>query len=248
MGGSDWTDPDRLANRVVDPVTAKVTTTDQEPRLSFSIPRDFAIGTREVSLREFLLFSPSFHEVINQAKSTTVDHPANRVNWYLGAEYCNWLSKQEGLPDSEWCYVPNPEGRYAAGMTLAENYLERTGYRMPTEVEWEYACRAGTTTPRFFGHCRELIPQYAWYRDNSRERALIVSGTLKPNDFGLFDIFGNVIEWCIDPYAGRPVQQEEMVVDRERGLTVDPEAWRVLRGGHLYAEENNLRASDLWTF
>ena len=119
---------------------------------------------------------------------------------------------------------------------------------MPTEAEWEYACRATTATPRFFGHCDELFPQYVWYTENSKDKALIVPGTLKPNDLGLFDVFGNVIEWCIDPYAGRPLQQPGVVPDLERGLTADAEAWRVLRGGHLYADEPNVRATDLWTF
>lgn len=246
--GSEWTDPDRLAHQLVNPVTGRVTSTDQEPLLDRIIDRDFAVGTKEVSLRDFLRFDASFHERVKQSTSVTMDHPANRVNWYLAAEYCNWLSRTEGIEPSQWCFIPNKDGRYAEGMTLAEDYLQRTGYRMPTEAEWEYVCRAGTATPRFFGYCTELMPQFVWFRDNSREKALIVSGTLKPNGFGMFDAFGNVIEWCVDPYEGRPGPQTERVPDRERGLTVDADAWRIMRGGHLYADANNIRASDLWTF
>ena len=248
QAGANWLDPERVANTVIDPVTAKETNTDREPFLMRVIPRDFAIATKEVSLREFLRFDSRFHEQINLFSSPSLEHPVNNVNWYVAAEYCNWLSKQAGLDPSEWCFVPNQQGRYAEGMSLAENYLHRTGYRMPTEAEWEFACRAGTSTPRFFGHCRELLPQFAWFRDNSRERGLIVPGTMKPNRAGLFDMFGNVIEWCIDPYAGRPGNQSGVVPDLERGLTVDAEAWRVMRGGHVYAEANELRATDLWTF
>lgn len=213
-----------------------------------TIPRDFAIGLKEVSLAEFLQCEKDFHEKINQFMSPTVEYPANKVNWYLAARYCNWLSEQEGLDVSEWCFIPDSEGRYGEGLTLAANYLHRRGYRMPTEAEWEYACRAGTTTPRFFGHCRELFPQYVWYAENSKEQALIIPGTLKPNDLGLFDVFGNVIEWCIDPYKDRPAANGDIVPDIERDLTADAEAWRVLRGGHLYADEPNIRATDLWTF
>ena len=61
-------------------------------------------------------------------------------------------------------------------------------------------------------------------------------------------MFGNVIEWCIDPYKNRPVEIGSVVPDLERDLTADAEAWRVLRGGHLYADEPNIRATDLWTF
>jgi formylglycine-generating enzyme required for sulfatase activity len=248
QAGADWRDPERVANTVVDPVTAKVTQTDREPTMLRSLNRDFAIGIKEVSVAEFLLFDSKYHEKLNQFSSSTLQHPANRIHWYLAAQYCNWLSQQAGLDESQWCFIPGADGQYAEGMTLAENYLHRTGYRMPTEAEWEYACRARTNTPRFFGHCRELLPQYAWFRDNSLERALIVPGTLKPNSMGLFDVFGNVIEWCIDPYEGRPMLQPGVVPDLERGLSTDAEAWRVLRGGHLYAEANELRATDLWTF
>lgn len=246
--GADWKDPNRLANDSVDPVTGTVTLTDEERCMKRAIGRDFAIGLKEVSLAEFLLCEEEFHQKINQFMSPTVDYPANKVNWYLAARYCNWLSEKEGLDDSEFCFIPDSEGRYGEGLTLAENYLHRKGYRMPTEAEWEYACRAGTTTPRFFGHCSELLPQYVWYVENSKEQALIIPGTLKPNALGLFDVFGNVIEWCIDPYAGRPAASENVVPDEERGLTADAEAWRVLRGGHLYADEPNIRVTDLWTF
>ena len=246
--GADWTDPDRLANDSVNPVTGEVTRSDEERYMQRAIPRDFAIGLKEVSLAEFLLCEKDFHEKINQFMSPTVDYPANKVNWYLAARYCNWLSEHEGIDASEWCFIPDSEGRYGEGLTLAANYLQRRGYRMPTEAEWEYACRAGTTTPRFFGHCRELLPQYVWYAENSKEQALLVPGTLKPNDLGLFDVFGNVIEWCIDPYKNRPVEIGGVVPDVERDLTANAEAWRVLRGGHLYADEPNIRATDLWTF
>jgi serine/threonine protein kinase/formylglycine-generating enzyme required for sulfatase activity len=246
--GADWTDPDRLANDSVNPVTGVVTLSDEERYMQREIPRDFAIGLKEVSLTEFLPCEKDFHDRINQFMSPTVDYPANKVNWYLAARYCNWLSEKEGLDESEWCFIPDIEGRYGEGLTLAENYLHRRGYRMPTEAEWEYACRAGTTTPRFFGHCRELFPQYVWYSENSKEQTLIVPGTLKPNDLGLFDVFGNVIEWCIDPYKNRPLANGGIVPDLERGLSADAESWRVLRGGHLYADEPNIRAADLWTF
>jgi eukaryotic-like serine/threonine-protein kinase len=94
-------------------------------------------------------------------RSPEDDCPVLGVTWYEAAEYCNWLSREEGVPENQWCYVPNTQGRYADGMALASDWLSRRGYRLPTEAEWEYASRAGTVTSYYFGESRELLGRYA---------------------------------------------------------------------------------------
>ena len=117
--------------------------------------------------------------------------------WYIAADYCNWLSEQEGLPKDQWCYLPAEGGAYDEGMTIPADVLERTGYRLPTEAEWEYACRSGTVTSRYYGHSIDLLDAYARYQANSKEHAW-PCGSLLPNDLGLFDMLGNVFEWVQD--------------------------------------------------
>src|SRR5207237_9923946 len=116
----------------------------------------------------------------------TTDSPVIYTSWFQAAVYCNWLSEQEKIPSDQWCYVTNPAGRYEAGIKMGPTYLQRTGYRLPTEGEVEYATRAGAMTSRYFGETEELLPRYAGYAKNSQERAWPV-GSLKPNDLGLFD-------------------------------------------------------------
>src|ERR1700732_7075 len=93
------------------------------------------------------------------------------VTWYDAAAYCNWLSEQQGIPKEQWCYVPNKEGKYAAGMKMAANYLKRTAYRLPTEGEWEYACGAGAETAFSFGEADDLLGKYAWWSANSLSKS-----------------------------------------------------------------------------
>ena len=102
------------------------------------------------------------------------------------------------------CYEPNEEGQYAEGMRIRADALQRTGYRLPTEAEWEYACRAGAMTSRYYGLSEELLGQYAWYLTNTLGDRARPCGSLLPNDLGLFDMLGNVYEWCNGRYEAHP--------------------------------------------
>ncbi len=193
------------------------------------IGRSFAIASKEVTVEQFLRFRKE-HPIDGNAAPSS-DCPVNMVTWYEAAAYCNWLSEQEGIPRDQWCYEPNKEGNYDLGMKMAADSLQRTGYRLPTEAEWEYACRAGAATSYSFGESDELLPRYAWYQMNGRVRSWPV-GSLKPNDLGLFDMHGNVWEWCQDaykPYAkggnGKATEDIEDTADITDGDT------RVPRGG-----------------
>jgi formylglycine-generating enzyme required for sulfatase activity len=147
------------------------------------------------------------------------------------------LSKQEGIPEKQWCYLPNDKEEYAGRMKLAPDYLKRKGYRLPSEAEWECACRAGAVTSRYYGESEELLGKYAWYTKNSLDRGMLpglpgrlgVRGNcLKPNDFGLFDMLGNAWEWCQDSF-----EYYKPGEDREDRKEISDKRGRVYRGGSL---------------
>ena len=153
--------------------------------------------------------------------STSPDCPAVVLTWYDAAAYCRWLDDQDHVPEEECCYPPIPEIK--EGMRVRPGYLERTGHRLPTYAEWEYACRAGSRTARPFGNRDELVGEYAWYVENSA-RQIHPVGRLKPNAFGLFDMLGNALEWChesvphVDRNPTRDVEDPEPGRRRRRPL------------------------------
>ena len=141
--------------------------------------------------------------------TVTDDSPATVITWNDAVAYCQWLSSQE----------------------------KRT-YRLPTEAEWEYACRAGTTTQYSFGDDKNELPRYGWYDKNSRGRSHAV-GTLLPNNFGLFDMHGNLYDWCSDWYDEKWY---------EKSSSIDPigppvGSQRVHRGGHLFSDASACRSA-----
>ena len=157
------------------------------------------------------------------------------VTWYLAAEYCNWLSLKEQF---EPCYMADRDmGAFEPGMSPATNFVLRNGFRLPTEAEWEYACRAGTTTARYFGNDEELLPDYAWFATNAGERTYPV-GTRIPNGFGLFDMLGNVFTWCGDRYL--PYEPADIDLGDNSAVDLDE---RVLRGGSFAHEASRARAA-----
>ena len=149
----------------------------------------FAIATAEVTHSQ-LCRVISAHPRSSQAASEVDDIPATKVLLMEAMLYCNELSRVEGL-DDELCY--NPSDILAGNLNPPADYRLRTGYRLPTDEEWEFACRAGTTTRCFFGTDPQFARFYGWER--SQSGGLIRQGSvLLPNPFGLFDVYGGVAE------------------------------------------------------
>jgi len=136
------------------------------------------------------------------------NRPVEQVSWYDAVEFCNWLSERLGLKKV-----------YAVDGENVKPDWEANGFRLPTEAEWEYACRAGTSGQRY-----GEIDQIAWYEDNSNDTTQNV-GKKEPNAWGLYDMLGNVWEWCWDWYGEYPAE------DREDWHGPETGSHRVGRGG-----------------
>ncbi len=156
------------------------------------------------------------------------ERPVNQVNWYDVIEFCNRLSKKEGLQP---CYHKDASDAWQCD-------ARADGYRLPSEAEWEYACRAGTQTRYSFGDDESQLGDYAWFGKNWEDGAYPV-GQKKPNPWGLYDMHGNVWEWAQDCYH-----------DSYKDAPADGSAWetdncqrRVLRGGSFYVGARYLRSA-----
>ena len=162
----------------------------------------------------------------NPSRRKNPQNPVEQVTWSAAVRFCNARSVQEGLTP---CYDTN----------AWECDFLASGYRLPTEAEWEYSCRAGSSTCFYFGESAEELKSYAWFEGNSQSKPHPV-GQRKPNAWGLYDMAGNVWEWCNDFYGAK--YYRDSPGDNPRGPKRGEK--RVLRGGAWSSSAGNCAS---WT-
>lgn len=217
------------------PATEKGRDADEGPAHSFHIA-PFWMGAYEVTFDEYNAFlsDASFSQngdmdAVTRPSPPYIDFtlamgkeggfPANSMQQFAALMYCRWLYTKTGI-----------------------------FFRLPTEAEWEYACRADTTTTYFFGNDEQQLSQYAWYDKNSGGKYHKV-GELKPNKWGLYDMLGNVGEWTLDQYEEKYFQQLKEVT-ADPGIVPTKRYPRTVKGGTYKDPSKELRpanrlASDL---
>ncbi|MEZ5963204.1 MAG: formylglycine-generating enzyme family protein [Planctomycetota bacterium] len=184
---------------------------DEEPAHWVEMAADFYLGTFPVTQQQFDAWMDSMGKRHRHWFEGGGLLPAEQVTWAEAVEFCEWLGAERRLP---------------AGWVAT----------LPTETEWEYACRAGTTTEYWSGDGEAALAEVGWYDHNSGRRTHAV-GELPANAWGLFDMHGNVWEWCVDRWkihayrTRRDGEAYEPRRARERAALGDSQAARVVRGG-----------------
>jgi formylglycine-generating enzyme required for sulfatase activity len=182
-----------------------VRSADEGPQTTVIISRGFWIGKYEVTQGEYLSImnmNPSFFP-------GDLSRPVSSVSWFDATNYCAKLTQQELAA-----------GRIPPG----------AAYRLPTEAEWEYAARAGTSTRFFYGDDPDFssLTNHAWFSENASLTVHPVGQKL-PNPWGLYDTEGNVWEWCLDWYVG--ALPGGVQVDPQGPPISNPVGYKVMRGG-----------------
>ncbi len=190
--------------------------TNNPPRLE-TIDRPFLLGETEIT-------QELYEKVMNTNPSNSKNpkNPIERVSWYDAILFCNAFSRLQGLDE---CYTKNEASLdYGWDCDFSKN-----GYRLPEEKEWEYAAKAGTDNLYAGTDNIEKLGEYAWFWDNSkigRTYQIHPVATKLPNEWGFYDMSGNVDEWCWDKYD-------------PKGKATDP---RVSRGGSWFSKAAGLRS------
>jgi formylglycine-generating enzyme required for sulfatase activity len=213
-----------------------------ETQHTVTLTRCFDIMRTEVARDAFA--AAMGYEPLADDTCTERGCPVRNVSWHEAAAYCNRLSAGNDLASCYSCSGAEKEvSCEVASRFQTVDLRDCPGYRLPTEAEWEYACRAGTTTALYngkLGQCKSADPgadQIAWYVHNAGDSPRR-GATRAPNAWGLFDMAGNVYEWCHDPY--QPDLGAEEVRDP---IGLGFEMNRVIRGGAYTTEPSLLRAA-----
>ncbi len=174
--------------------------------------------TKRFYMSKFLTTQGNWKSIMNNNpsyfKKSGEDYPVERVNWYLVQEFIKRLNEKEKLSPKE-------------------------GYRLPTEAEWEYVCKAGSNTKYFFGNNSNFLEEFAWSSHNSN-RATHPVGIKKPNPFGIYDMLGNVREWVDDWY--NPTYYLRSSLNDPKGPSSGD--YKVMRGGSWYCVPRMTRTTQ----
>ncbi len=196
---------------------------DEEPVHGVALSYDFHMGRYEVTFGEYDAFCTATGRQLPPDEGWgRGSRPVINVTWWDAVEYCNWLSEREGLRPAydDYGYLLDSNGQETTDVSTV------AGYRLPTEAEWEYAARGGKKGRGYKYSGSDDIDEVAWYGDNSRSTTQEV-GMKAPNELGLYDMSGNVWEWCSDWYS-HDYYDESPEVNPYNDL-IDLE--RVMRGG-----------------
>jgi len=215
----------------------------EAPQHKVILTQPIYLGVNEVTQAEYekvMGVNPSHFAPLGAGKEAvdgmeTTSHPVEMVSWNDAAEFCAKLSKQEELKPFY----------FRVGETITP--LDGTGYRLPTEAEWEYACRAGTTTKYWVGDKDQDLVRAGWFGTNSGARTH-AAGELKANPYGLRDIHGNVWEWVQD---GWDLAYYSEFAEKPATNPDNPDSagsLRVFRGGAWDYSASNCRAASRVAF
>ena len=216
---------------------------DERPQHRVRITRSFYMQRFEVTQGEWRALmgnNPSHFSSSGDGRSCGSNCPVENVNWWEALAYANALSESKGLRE---CYVLSGcRDRPGNDMECRNASLNSNcGYRLPTEAEWEYAARAGTRTMFYNG---ESTPEdIAWYDSNSRRKTHPV-GQLGANSWGLYDMSGNVREWCWDLYNANYYGSSPT----NNPMGPNSSEQRILRGGSWSDSDSNTRSARRGTY
>ncbi|MEL6658602.1 MAG: SUMF1/EgtB/PvdO family nonheme iron enzyme [Bacteroidota bacterium] len=205
---------------------------DERPIREVNLSSYF-MGIYEVTFADYDLFC----EATNRPKPDDygwgrANRPVINVSWMDAIEYCNWLSTQHNLMPA---YVINPKlGSVSLGSTRAGL---NNGYRLPTEAEWEYAARGGIMENKSHTYAGSAnLNEVGWYERNSKDQTQ-PAGQLRPNNAGMYDMSGNVWEWCYDWFGGYPSEASTDPTGPYTG------SHRIIRGGAWIQPAEDCRVS-----
>jgi formylglycine-generating enzyme required for sulfatase activity len=213
---------------------------DEGPQVKAKI-KPFWMGEKEVTWDEY---QPFMITAIDRNKdgSPKTFKPDDKIDT---------LVSQPTTPYTEMSFGMGTDGFPAISMTqhAANKYCQwlsaQTGhfYRLPTEAEWEYAARAGSTTAYFWGDDPAQVGEYAWFFENAENYQYAKVGKKKPNPWGLYDIYGNVVEWCLDQYDAQAYSKITGILDGTKWTPSKTPYPHSVRGGSFDDDPDMLRSA-----